>query len=332
MPATRPRPVVGRPSRRLTLATAVLAVGAWAALTAQSPNAFGQPSAATPQPAADIKAVPGSRAQGWLARDAPRCSPATASSRRAIRWRRRPGSRSCGRAATPSTPPSPPAPCSTSPRRTTPASAAICSRSSGSAKDKKLYALNSAGWAPAGWTPEFFTETLGEKRVPGNGVNAATVPGAISGYDALLKRFGTMSFKETFERAARASPRKAGAWPNGGTRDLRGVGRRACRRSPIRTPTFLDGGKAPALYSIIRNPALAKALRLIQTQGKDALLQGRHRRRHRRQGAGQRRRDDARPTSPSSSRSGSSRSPPTITATTSSSCRRPGRASRRSRC
>jgi len=24
------------------------------------------------------------------------------------------------------------------------------------AKDKKLYALNSAGWAPAGWTPDFF--------------------------------------------------------------------------------------------------------------------------------------------------------------------------------
>ena len=41
------------------------------------------------------------------------------------------------------------------------------------------------------------------KSVPGSGVNAATVPGAISGYDALLKRFGTLTFKETFERAAR---------------------------------------------------------------------------------------------------------------------------------
>src|SRR6185295_3913693 len=71
------------------------------------------------------------------------------------------------------------------------------------AKDKKLYALNSGGWAAAGWTPEFFTKTLGVNRVPGSGVNAATVPGAISGYDALLKRFGTVGFKEAFERAAR---------------------------------------------------------------------------------------------------------------------------------
>ena len=33
-------------------------------------------------------------------------------------------------------------------------------------------------------------------------VNAATVPGAVSGYDA-LERFGTMGFAETFERVAR---------------------------------------------------------------------------------------------------------------------------------
>ena len=45
-----------------------------------------------------------------------------------------------------------------------------------SAKDKKLYALNSGGWAPAGWTPDFFTNRLKATRVPGNGVNAATVP------------------------------------------------------------------------------------------------------------------------------------------------------------
>jgi len=47
------------------------------------------------------------------------------------------------------------------------------------AAEKKLYALNSAGWAPARWTPEFFKKELGLDRVPVTGVNAATVPGAI---------------------------------------------------------------------------------------------------------------------------------------------------------
>ena len=50
----------------LVLASA-LAAASWVATgTAQSPNPFGTPSADTPQPGGTIKAVPGSRAQGWL--------------------------------------------------------------------------------------------------------------------------------------------------------------------------------------------------------------------------------------------------------------------------
>src|SRR5690349_769323 len=53
--------------RRIAVAAAALTVAVWAATgTAQSPNAFGVPSADKPQPDAGIQAVPGSRAQGWL--------------------------------------------------------------------------------------------------------------------------------------------------------------------------------------------------------------------------------------------------------------------------
>src|SRR5688572_25224226 len=53
---------------RATGIVVVAAVGVWSAIgRAQSPNAFGTPSADRPQPTADIEAVPGSRAQGWLA-------------------------------------------------------------------------------------------------------------------------------------------------------------------------------------------------------------------------------------------------------------------------
>ena len=42
------------------------ALGIWCATgLAQSPTPFGIPTAARPQPAANIDAVPGSRAQGW---------------------------------------------------------------------------------------------------------------------------------------------------------------------------------------------------------------------------------------------------------------------------
>jgi gamma-glutamyltranspeptidase/glutathione hydrolase len=140
------------------------------------------------------------------------------------------------------------------------------------AKDKKLYALNSGGWAPARWTPEFFTGGLGLEGVPLSGVNAATVPGAIAGYDALLARFGTMTFKDTFERAARIAEE---GWGLAERRhaDLRSVVTQL-RNDPDSRETFLAGDEAPALYSIVRNPGLAQALRLIQQQGREGFYTG----------------------------------------------------------
>ncbi len=54
------------------------------------------------------------------------------------------------------------------------------------AREQKLYALNSAGWAPAGWTPEFFTKTLGLKAVPRQRCQRRHRAGRGLGYDALL--------------------------------------------------------------------------------------------------------------------------------------------------
>ena len=141
-----------------------------------------------------------------------------------------------------------------------------------SAADQKLYALNSAGFAPAGWTPGFFKEELGLDRIPGRGVNAATVPGAISGYDALLERFGTMGFEETFERAARLAEE---GWGQSERRhsDLTSQQEKLLQ-DPDSAAVFLNGGEVPPLYSIIRNPGLADALRLIQEQGREAFYSG----------------------------------------------------------
>ena len=104
------------------------------------------------------------------------------------------------------------------------------------------------------------------------GVNAATVPGAISGYDALLERFGTMGFEETFERAARLAEE---GWGQAERRhaDLLMVQDKV-RADPDSSAAFLDDGEVPPLYSIIRNPDLARALRLIQRDGRDAFYKG----------------------------------------------------------
>jgi gamma-glutamyltranspeptidase/glutathione hydrolase len=245
----------------------------WAAsLIAQSPNAFGVPSRDVPQPGANIQAVSGARAQGWpgqgrsevLARHGMVATSDPLAAEAGLEILRQGGNAIDAAVAT----------------------GAVLDVTSQndtgiggdlfaivwSAKDKKLYALNSAGWAPSGWTPQFFTDKLGVKAVPNNGVNAATVPGAISGYDALLKRFGAMTFKETFERAARIAEE---GWGQAERRhqDLRGAAN-GLRADADSKQTFLVGEEAPDLYSIIRNPGLAKALRAIQKGGRDAFYKG----------------------------------------------------------
>jgi gamma-glutamyltranspeptidase / glutathione hydrolase len=262
-----------RPRWRLTLLGAACAL-ALSALggEAQSPNPFGTPSADKPQPSAGIPAVGGARAQGWpgqgrsevLARHGIVATSDPIAAQAGLEILRQGGNAIDAAVAT----------------------GAVLDVTSQndtgiggdlfalvwSARDKKLYALNAAGWAPAAWTPSFFTDRLKETRVPGSGVNAATVPGAIAGYDALLARFGTMTFQETFERAARLAEQ---GWGLSERRhaDLQGAVNGLKADADSRA-TFLDGEQAPALYSVISNPGLARALRLIQAKGRDAFYTG----------------------------------------------------------
>src|SRR6185436_2265137 len=141
---------------------------------AQSPNAFGKPTTDKPSPGADIKAVPGSRAQGWLgqrrsevlARHGMVATSDPLAAQAGLEILRQGGNAIDAAVA----------------------GGAVLDVTSQndtsiggdlfalvwSAKDKKLYALNSGGWAPSGWTPQFFTEQLHVKAVPASGVNAAT--------------------------------------------------------------------------------------------------------------------------------------------------------------
>jgi gamma-glutamyltranspeptidase/glutathione hydrolase len=252
---------------RIPAFVALGVVGLWVVqAVAQSPNAFGIPTADKPQPGSTINAVPGSRAQGWaaqgrsevLARHGIVATSDPLAAEAGLEILRQGGNAIDAAVAT----------------------GAVLDVTSQNdtgiggdlfalvwvARDKKLYALNAAGWAPAGWTPEFL------KSVPRTGVNSATVPGAIAGYDALLKRFGTVTFKEAFERAARIAEE---GWGLAERRhdDLRGSVK-GLLIDPDSSQTFLINGQAPALYSIIKNPALARALRAIQKDGRDAFYKG----------------------------------------------------------
>jgi len=140
-----------------------------------------------------------------------------------------------------------------------------------SAKDNKLIALDGSGRAPSGATPERFA-AKGLTRIPGKGIDSAVVPGAIDGWDVLLKAKGTMTFKQVLEPAARIAEQGFGLterisneWSSEAP---------LLAEDPESARVYLPGGKAPGLYQVFKNPDLAKALRLIGTQGRDAFYKG----------------------------------------------------------
>ena len=141
-----------------------------------------------------------------------------------------------------------------------------------SAKEKRLIALNGSGRAPSGATPAHLAARGHADQVPLLGIDSVTIPGAVDGWDALLKRFGSRSFKEVLQPAIDiasegfgVSERIANDW-SGGVEALAG--------DPDSVKTYLVNGKAPAAYSVFRNPDLARAFRAIGQGGRDAFYKG----------------------------------------------------------
>src|SRR5258708_19380259 len=62
----------------------------------------------------------------------------------------------------------------------------------------KLHGLNASGRSPAAWTPEYFK---GQKAMPVRGWNSVSVPGAVSAWVDLSKKFGTLPSQNLFAPA-----------------------------------------------------------------------------------------------------------------------------------
>src|SRR4029450_9441262 len=103
-------------------------------------------------------------------------------------------------------------------------------------------------------------------------VNSRCAPLTLSGQHPLLQRFGTVGFKEAFERAAQLAEQGWGLAERRHS-DLKNA-TNGLRNDEDSKQTFLVNGETPALYSIIRNPGLATALRMIQARGRDAFYKG----------------------------------------------------------
>jgi gamma-glutamyltranspeptidase / glutathione hydrolase len=155
------------------------------------------------------------------------------------------------------------------------------------AKERKVYVLNASGTAPTGATLEHLQE-LGYHSDPKNwgptsgmppgGILPVTVPGGLWGWQALLERFGTLSFRELLEPAARyaesgfpISERIASDWKLPNALPLRGC---CTQLDPDSVKVWYLNGKPPEPGQIFRNPELARTFRLLERQGADAFYKG----------------------------------------------------------
>jgi gamma-glutamyltranspeptidase/glutathione hydrolase len=144
-----------------------------------------------------------------------------------------------------------------------------------SAKDRKLYGLNAAGWAPASATPEFY-HSRGLNHVPFYGVYSVTVPGAVDGWSRLLNRFGRMSLGQVLQPSIEAARQGFGLTERiqGDWRSYDNFYVHKLRQDPESSQVFLRDGQAPPVYTIFRNPHLARAYELLAKDGPDAFYRG----------------------------------------------------------
>lgn len=136
----------------------------------------------------------------------------------------------------------------------------------------EVRALNGSGRAAQAATPEYF-RSRGYAVVPSQHILAATVPGTVDAWAAALAAHGTLSLAEVLapaieyaEHGFPVSELIAASWH-------RATG--LLRKNPDSVRSYLiDGERAPRPGEIFRNPALARSLRLIAKEGRDAFYHG----------------------------------------------------------
>ena len=139
------------------------------------------------------------------------------------------------------------------------------------AKSGKLYGLNASGWAPKGLTVEHL-RAKGRTGMPGRGIDAATVPGAVNGWEKLLTRFGKQRFADVL--APSIAYAEAG-FPVGEVVSVFWKdSEKVLREDAATTKTFLPGGRLPQVGELFRNPELAQSYREIAAGGAAAFYKG----------------------------------------------------------
>ena len=139
------------------------------------------------------------------------------------------------------------------------------------AKTGKLYGLNASGWAPKALTIEHL-KAKDVTKMPSEGIDTVTVPGAVEGWNKLHQRFGRLPWKDLFapaifyaENGFAVQELISADWKGSESK---------LQQDPESRRTFLIHDQAPPMGEVFKNPDVAKTLRLLADQGPQAFYSG----------------------------------------------------------
>jgi gamma-glutamyltranspeptidase / glutathione hydrolase len=140
------------------------------------------------------------------------------------------------------------------------------------ARAKKLYGINSSGWAPQRLTIDFLKSKGISHATSRKSIHSVTVPGAVAGWDVLHRRFGKLPLQRVLDPAiyyaAKGVPiteMVSRVWAEAGE---------TVRDQPNFQKTFLPDGRAPKTGEVFRDPDLATSLELVASHGRDGFYRG----------------------------------------------------------
>ena len=135
----------------------------------------------------------------------------------------------------------------------------------------KVDALNASGKAPAKMTLEHY-QSLGLDKIPENGILTATVPGAVDGWDKLLKKHGTMGLDTLLAKAIDLAENGFPYYQE--LVEITEIRKSVLAQSPVAMAVHQPGGKTAKVGTRFIQKDLAGSLRLLAENGPEAFYKG----------------------------------------------------------
>ena len=139
------------------------------------------------------------------------------------------------------------------------------------ARTKELKGLNASGRAPRAMTIDYF-KRKNVTRMPQEGMDSITVPGAFDGWVTLHEKYGSKKFADLLSPAIDYAENGFPVMEKAAEDWAAEVGK--LKRNKAASENYLVNGRPPAAGEIFRQHNLAKTLRTLAADGRDAFYKG----------------------------------------------------------